>query len=114
MKKTVFFLIVALVAGIVEGMAQTAKEHQAQGATASTAADMTSGEVRKIDQEAGKLTLKHGRIVNLNMPPMTMVFRVQDKSMLKDMQVGDKILFHAIDNNGVLTITEIKKEETGR
>lgn len=113
MKKTVFFLMVALVAGVcggvVAGAAQTAKEYQDQGATASTPADMTSGEVRKIDKEAGKLTLKHGRIANLNMPPMTMVFRVKEQSMLNTIQVGDKILFKATGNDGVLTITEIKK-----
>jgi len=113
MKKTVFFLMVALVAGacggVVDGAAQTAKEYQDQGATASTPADMTSGEVRKIDKEAGKLTLKHGRIANLNMPPMTMVFRVKEQSMLNTIQVGDKILFKATGNDGVLTITEIKK-----
>jgi len=54
------------------------------------------------------LTLKHERIVNLNMPPMTMVFRVKEKSMLNGLQVGDTILFKAVDSNGVLTITEIR------
>ncbi len=75
---------------------------------ATQAADLTTGEVRKIDKEAGKLTLKHERIVNLNMPPMTMVFRVKEKSMLNALQVGDTIQFKAVDKNGVLTITEIK------
>lgn len=70
--------------------------------------DMTPGEVRKIDKQAGKLTLKHESIANLNMPPMTMVFRVKEKSMLNALQVGDKIIFKAVDINGVLTITEIR------
>ncbi len=71
-------------------------------------ADMTPGQVRKIDKQAGKITLKHERIADLNMPPMTMVFRVKEKSMLNALQVGDTILFKAVDSNGVLTITEIK------
>jgi Cu/Ag efflux protein CusF len=75
---------------------------------ATQTADMTSGQVRKIDKETGKLTLKHERIASLNMPPMTMVFRVKEKSMLNALQIGDTILFKAVDTNGVLTITEIK------
>jgi Cu/Ag efflux protein CusF len=113
MKKNAFLLVAALVAGlcggVVDGVAQTGKAYQAQGATMSETEDMTQGEVRKIDKEVGKLTLKHGRIANLNMPPMTMVFRVKDKSMLNTLQEGDTILFKAVDNGGVLTITEIKK-----
>ena len=118
MKKTALFLMIALVASVcgwvVDGAAQTAQKYQEQGTTASTPAAMTSGEVRKIDTEAGKLTLKHERIGNLNMPPMTMVFRVKEKSMLDTVQAGDKILFKAIDNNGVLTITEMRKEGMSR
>jgi len=90
-------------------VATAATEDNASIKTATTqAADMTSGQVRKIDKETGKLTLKHERIANLNMPPMTMVFRVKEKSMLNALQVGDTILFKAVDKNGVLTITEIK------
>ena len=112
MKKNAFILIVALFAGVcggvVDSAAQTAKENQEQSKTVDKTADMTQGEVRKIDKEAGKLTLKHERIANLNMPPMTMVFRLKNKSMLNNIQVGDKILFKATENNGYLTITEIK------
>jgi Cu/Ag efflux protein CusF len=92
------------------GVAATAAtQDNASIKTAATqTANMTSGQVRKIDKETGKLTLKHERIVSLNMPPMTMVFRVKEKSMLNALQVGDTILFKAVDKNGVLTITEIK------
>ena len=111
MNKYAFFLIVVFFAvvcvGGIAGTAPSAKAIQDHNAT-STTEDMTSGQVRKIDKEAGKLTLRHERIANLNMPPMTMVFRVKDKSMLNDIQVGDKILFKAIEKNGVLTITELK------
>jgi Cu/Ag efflux protein CusF len=91
------------------GVAATAATNNASiKTTATQAADMTSGQVRKIDKETGKLTLKHERIASLNMPPMTMVFRVKEKSMLNALQVGDTILFKAVDKNGVLTITEIR------
>ena len=52
--------------------------------------EMTTGEVRKIDKEAGKVTLRHDKIENLDMPGMTMVFKVKDKSMLDNIQVGTK------------------------
>lgn len=111
MKKHVFFPIVALLVGFggvfVQDAAHCAANNQAIN-PAVQAEGMTSGQVRKIDKEAGKLTLKHERIANLNMPPMTMVFRVQEKSMLQALQVGDTILFKAVDRNGELTITEIR------
>jgi Cu(I)/Ag(I) efflux system periplasmic protein CusF len=77
-------------------------------ALAADAAAMTDGEVRKIDKEAGKLTLKHGEIKNLDMPGMTMVFTVKDKAMLDKLQPGDKVKFKAVDAAGTLTVTEIQ------
>ena len=56
---------------------------------------MTDGEVRKVDKEAKKLTIKHGEIKNLDMPPMTMVFQVKDGAMLDNVRVGDKVRFVA-------------------
>jgi Cu/Ag efflux protein CusF len=88
-------------------MAHSAAKNQEHERTGQ-AEGMTSGQVRKIDKEAGKLTVKHGRIVNLNMPPMTMVFRVKEKSMLNTLRVGDAILFKAVEKNGVLVITDIR------
>ena len=73
----------------------------------ATATDMTEGEVRKIDKEAGKITLKHGEIKNLDMPGMTMVFTVKDKAMLDKLQAGDKVKFKAMSDGGKLTITQI-------
>ena len=69
-----------------------------------TVEPMTEGEVRKVDKEAGKLTLRHGRIENLDMPAMTMVFRVADPSMLETLKEGDKIRFAADRMNGALTV----------
>ena len=69
---------------------------------------MTDGEVRKIDMEAGKVTLKHGEIKNLDMPGMTMVFVVKDKAMLDKLKAGDKVKFKAINDGGKFTVTEIQ------
>jgi Cu/Ag efflux protein CusF len=69
------------------------------------------GEVRKIDDGAGKITLKHGPIKKLDMDEngMTMVFRVQDPAMLKQVKVGDKVQFEADRVNGQITVTKIQK-----
>ena len=61
-----------------------------------------------MDKEAGKLTIKHGPIKNLDMPGMTMVFRVQDASWLDKVKPGDNIRFHADMVNGALTVTELE------
>ena len=69
--------------------------------------DMTDAEVRKVDKEAGKITLKHGEIRNLDMPPMTMVFTVKDKAMLDRLQAGDKVQFKADKAEGKYRVIEI-------
>ena len=74
----------------------------------ATAASMATGEIQKVDKEAGKVTIKHGEIKNLDMPPMTMVFRVKVAAMLDTAKVGDKINFEADKINGNLTITKIE------
>jgi Cu/Ag efflux protein CusF len=71
-------------------------------------ADMTEGEVRKIDKEAGKLTLRHAEIKSLDMPAMTMVFTVKDKAVLDKLQPGDKVRFKATNDGGKFTVTEIE------
>ncbi|HEY6134596.1 MAG TPA: copper-binding protein [Rubrivivax sp.] len=75
---------------------------------AAADADRTDGEVRKIDVEAGKLTLRHAEIKSLDMPPMTMVFVVKDKSLLDKLKTGDKVRFKAINDAGKYTVTEIE------
>ena len=66
------------------------------------------GEVRKVDKAQGKLTLRHGPIANLDMPPMTMVFRVVDPKLLETIKPGDKIRFAAENLNGAMTVTAIE------
>ena len=78
--------------------------------TGAVSAQSVDGEVRKIDEAAGKITLKHGPIKALEMDDgMTMVFRVQDPAMLKQVKVGDKVKFDADRVNGQITVTKIQK-----
>lgn len=68
------------------------------------------GQVMKIDEPAGKITLKHGPIKNLDMDSMTMVFRVKDPAMLKSVKVGDNVKFEAERVDGAITVTRIDKK----
>jgi Cu/Ag efflux protein CusF len=70
---------------------------------------LADGQVTKIDQSAGKITLRHGPIKSLDMDSMNMVFRVQDPALLKGIKVGDKVKFEADRVNGQLTVTKIQK-----
>ncbi|MHB1213986.1 MAG: copper-binding protein [Thiobacillus sp.] len=69
---------------------------------------MSEGVVRKIDPANARITLRHGPLVNLDMPPMTMVFRVQPPELLSGIKVGDTVTFHAESVNGALTVTAIQ------
>lgn len=82
----------------VSGWAQTSKP----------ATEMTEAEVRKVDKDNKKITLKHGAIKNLDMPAMTMVFGVNDAAMLDKLQAGDKVQFKATSDGGKFTVTEIQ------
>ena len=77
-------------------------------AGAARADDMTDAEVRKVDKDAGKLTLKHGEITNLQMPPMTMIFGVKDKAMLERVKPGDKVKFQVVKQGGDYVVTELQ------
>ncbi|WP_342738326.1 copper-binding protein [Bradyrhizobium sp. B117] len=78
-------------------------------ATAAFAASI-SGEVKKIDEGAGKITLKHGPAKNLGMEePMTMVYRVKDPALLKQVKVGDKVTFEAEEAPAGYTVTKMEK-----
>ena len=68
----------------------------------------SDGEIRRVDKDAKKLTIKHGPIPNLNMDSMTMVFQVKDPAMLDQVKAGDKIRFHADKIGGQYTVTKIE------
>ena len=96
-------LAAAAVAFAATGMAAA----QTQAASAPSAS-MADGEVRKVDKEAGKVTLRHGPLENLGMPGMTMVFRAADPKMLEGLKEGDKVKFSAERVNGAFTVTHIE------
>ena len=83
----------------------------ASGTAASSDAAMTDGEIRKVDKDAGKITIKHGELKNLDMPAMTMVFQVKDKSMLDAVKTGDKVSFVADKIDGKFTVTQIEAKK---
>lgn len=80
----------------------------AGAALAHAQATTTEGEVRKIDAAQRKITLKHGEIRNLDMPPMSMVFAVKDPALLGKVKVGDKVRFAADKIDGTYTVTAIE------
>jgi Cu(I)/Ag(I) efflux system periplasmic protein CusF len=77
-------------------------------AAAQTLPDVAA-EVKKVDQSAGEVTLKHDRIPNLDMEAMTMAFKASNPAMLKDLKAGDKVKFQADMVHGDLVVTSIEK-----
>ena len=74
----------------------------------TASADMADGEIRKVDMDNKKITIKHGEIKNLDMPGMTMVFQVKDPAMLSAVKTGDKVRFKAEKSGGAIVVTEIQ------
>ncbi len=107
-KSTLAGLLIFAASGcFVLAHAQTAAP-AASGAMQMSTGAMTDGEVRKIDKENKKITLKHAEIKNLDMPGMTMVFQVRDPAMLDMVKAGDKVMFKAEKANGAMVVTEIQ------
>ena len=107
MKLLLTFLFAVAVSAPV-AVAQTADSPGTQApAAASKPADMVEGEVRRIDKPANKVTLRHGPIPDLDMPPMTMVFQVRDPEQLEGLKVGDKVRFRAEKLSQGYVVTEI-------
>lgn len=99
-------LALALLAPFAHAFAVT---HDKGGSVASQAAQsLADGEVRKVDKDARKITLRHGPLANLDMPAMTMVFQVKDPAMLDQVKTGDKVKFQAEKIDGAITITRIE------
>lgn len=80
-----------------------------QLASAQSEGSYTAGQVRKVDLEQGKITIRHEEIKNLDMPPMTMIFNVKNKILLKGFKAGDSVIFVAASEGGKLYVNEIKK-----
>ncbi len=106
MKLAKLFTAIALTLSAAAG-AQTPLPPVAATAAAPARA-MTDGEVRKIDKAQGKVTLRHGPIANLDMPSMTMVFKVASPQFLDGVKEGDKVKFTADKISGSMTVTAIE------
>src|SRR5690349_9193040 len=107
---SVVALLVALLAGTTNPVAQAQSAAPAGSLAVGAVVDdaaLSEGEVRKVDKDAQKLTLRHGPLVNLDMPAMTMVFRVGDPSLLDSVHVGDKVHFRAEKQDGQLVVTRL-------
>ena len=107
MNKTCHYLAAALIGVTAAVAGPLAHARQASAPAAETA--LTDGEIRKVDRDAGKLTIQHGEIRNLGMPAMTMVFRVRDRALLDKVQAGDKVRFRAERIDGAIVVTAIDK-----
>ena len=90
----------------VSSFAQATMDHSKMDMAKPAA--MTDGEVKKVDQEAGKVTIKHGDIKHLDMPGMTMVFTAKDKAMLASVKAGDKVKFMVVNEGGKMIVTDIQ------
>ena len=73
------------------------------------AADMAEGEVRRVDKAGRKITLRHGEIKSLDMPPMTMVFQVTDAALLDKVAAGDKVRFRADQSGGNYRVIDLQR-----
>ncbi|MDZ4190034.1 MAG: copper-binding protein [Hydrogenophaga sp.] len=109
-------LVTGLAAIVLIGSTAIAHSQTAAPAPASPAVStaasppLVEAEVRKVDLRAGKVTLKHGDIPNLDMPPMTMVFQVQDPALLDQLKPGDKIRFRVDKLSGSYTVIELQRD----
>ena len=110
-----FTLVVAISAAFIlplpSSISWASGDHHGKPAVATSVADtssMADAEVRKVDKDAKKITLKHGEIKNLDMPAMTMVFQVKDTALLDKVKAGDKVKFKAEKVASGYALTEIE------
>lgn len=111
MKLTKISMVMVLAAlAMQSAVAQENHAHQHKSEEAQTASDeMTTATIRKLDIEYGKITLKHEAIKSLGMPGMTMVFQIEDKTMLEGLAEGDNVRFKVEKKGTALVITTIEK-----
>lgn len=101
-------VLAAMLVGSVHAQSTMNTGEAKKEMSAASSADMSEGEIRKVDTDTKKITIKHGDIKNLDMPGMTMVFQVKDPAMLDKVKVGDKVRFKAEKSNGAIVVTDIQ------
>jgi Cu/Ag efflux protein CusF len=115
MKKLIFMTLIGLLTICSHVTAQTTKETTGTANVSPSSptspvsqVETSEAEVRKVDLGAGKVTLRHGEIKNLGMPPMTMVFQVKDRAFLNGLKAGDSVKFTADKIKGAYTVLSIE------
>lgn len=114
MKNVAKIALAVLLGSTVIAPAIADDAHHAQAANKApqaAAVEMTEGEIKKVNKDTGKLTIRHGELKNLRMSPMTMLFRVKEPAMLERVKPGDKIHFFADNINGQLTVTQLEVQK---
>ena len=102
--KSIIHLLAALAVSLLLALSTQAQGHDDH-------LPQTDGVIKKLDPAAGKVAIAHGHIANLDMPPMTMVFKAKTPGLLKPWKTGDRIRFRAAEVKGVLTVVSIDKAE---
>ena len=101
-------LLTAILAASLFILPSYAQQPQGGHDSHHPSAALSDGEVRKVDKDAKKITIKHGPLQKLDMPAMTMVFQVKDPAILDQVKVGDKVKFEAEKIGGAFTVTRIE------
>ena len=105
-------LIIAIVAALFTQPALADRAHhqksETQASSATAQGSMADGEIRRVDKDAKKITIKHGPLAELDMPAMTMVFQVKDPALLDKVRIGDKVRFRAEKIAGGFAVTTIE------
>ena len=97
-------------ASAADDMAGMKMDAGATNASTPTSAALTDAVVKKVDPASGMVTLKHGALTNVGMPPMTMAFKVKDVAMVKQVREGDKVKVRIENVNGTMTIVKLEKQ----
>ncbi|MDH3319342.1 MAG: copper-binding protein [Betaproteobacteria bacterium] len=106
-RKVLALAVGSLVALALQQQAGAQQGSMGQGMVGQPGDAMVEGVVRKVDKDAGKLTIKHGPIPSMDMPPMTMVYRVKDPAMLDRVKPGDNVTFAMEQIGGQFTVTRL-------
>lgn len=109
MKLVVAFLVLAATSLAAVANTEAHNQHQQQAQEAMTTDELTRAEVRKLDMEYGKITLKHEPIKSLGMPGMTMVFQIKDKALFDGLAEGDTVLVKIEKQGRALVVTALDK-----
>lgn len=102
--------VVAVPAFAGDDMAGMNMSTKPPAAKATPTDALTDAEVKKVDVSTGMVTLKHGALDNVGMPPMTMAFKAKDAGMLKRVHEGDKVKVRVENVNGAMTVVKMEKQ----